>query len=71
MAKVIRNYFNLILIILIGINIINVIASDCDIFTNIVSYIDDKSYKQQYEKSENCCSFKDITCDYNQNIIGM
>ncbi len=74
MAKRNIKYFQLLcnLFILSGINILKVIAStDCEIFNNSVTHFD-REFRLIYKEFEgNCCSFKDITCDEDSNIISM
>jgi len=74
MTAIVYKYFPLICAIFIhfGVNISKVRASDdCDIFSEIVSCVDSKSYKEKFEKATDCCYFSDITCDTHKNIVNM
>jgi len=75
MATIINKYFHLLFIIFItfGINIIKVIASDdCDAFSKVLPYLDEK-FVEQFEDELNCCYVDSIiTCDSkNENIISV
>jgi len=74
MVTVIPKYLQLICIffILFGINISKVVASDCDVIKNILPYVDDESFKSEFERNSNCCDVKGIGCDsQKQNIASV
>jgi len=71
MVTVIPKYLQLICIsfILFGINISKVVASDCDVIKNILPYVDDISFKNEFENTPNCCDVKGIGCDDQKQVI--
>jgi len=56
------------LLVLVGIAIQKVIATDCDVYKNIANYLGN-DYRTRYSQATNCCTFSDITCDGQNNII--
>jgi len=75
------NYFSLIiciLFIILGINIPSVWANDCDFFTEIVPLVDEVlnsateiNFPERYSKELDCCYIDEITCDEQNNIVGI
>lgn len=66
-----NKYFKFICVILIlfGINITGVVASDCDVFQNILPYMSEE-FVQEYKSKLNCCDFnKEIIQCENENIV--
>jgi len=52
-----------------GINISKVVASDCDVIKKILRYVDDESFKSEFERKLNCCDVKGIGCDNQKQTI--
>jgi len=73
-------YFSLIFILftIIGINISSVWANDCEIFSKVVPLVDEvlnshgqMNFPERYSKELDCCYNDEITCDEQNNIIGL
>ncbi|KAL6611978.1 hypothetical protein U3516DRAFT_550340 [Neocallimastix sp. 'constans'] len=68
-----NKYFKLICValILFGINITKVLASDCDIFKNSYPYMSEE-YVQKFKNKVDCCNVEEniIECE-NGNIVAV
>jgi len=63
------NYIYFI-ILLYGLIIPYSIASDCDVFANVINLLGG-SLKNNLSRVNNCCDFSGITCDTDNRITEM